>query len=367
MYPTFILTVAELKMFMRNKQALFFSLFFPLFLMLIFGYIGFDKPPVIEVGLVTSNPQPATEEFLTQLKAFPSLKITEGAREAELAALNEGSRAAVLEVPDFLIPVAPQLPEERQDIIVHQNAGKIGEAQTVTAILRQYSQTMTLAQLGAEPIFGLQEREVNTHNLRYIEFLLPGLVALSVMQMAVFSVAFIFAQYKEKGILKRLLATPMRPFHFVTANIIHRLIVSLLQTAIFIGIGVLLFNISIIGSYWLVALCVLLGAIMFLGMGFAISGFAHTTEAVPVIGNLTVFPMMFLGGTFFAISSMPGWLQAIAQFLPLTYLSHSLREVMTKGAGFMDIWSDLLAMVIWAVILVVLATYTFSFQEKRSA
>ncbi len=367
MYPIYILTLAELKMFIRNKQALFFSLFFPLFIMLIFGYIGFDKPPVIDVGLVTNTPSAQTQQFIQQVKDFPSLKITEGTLESEMAALNAGDRAVVLEVPDFLIPTGPQAAAERQDIVIHENASKIGEAQTVVAILRQYSQTMTLSQLGAQPIFSLQEKSVNTHNLRYIEFLLPGLVALSVMQMAVFSVAFVFTQYKEKGILKRLLATPMRPIHFVTSNVIHRLLVSLIQTAIFIGLGIVLFKVQIVGSFALMSLCIILGAIMFLGLGFTISGLAKTTDAVPVLGNLTVFPMMFLGGTFFALSSMPTWLQAIAQFLPLTYFSTALREVMTKGATFGDIKWDILGMLVWAVILIVLATYTFSFQEKRSA
>jgi ABC-2 type transport system permease protein len=367
MYTIYTLTVAELKMFVRNKQALFFSLFFPLFIMLIFGYIGFDKPPVIEVGIVTNAPSAATEQFLTQVREFPSLHVSEGTLADELKQLNEGSRAVVLEIPDYLIPTSPQPAAERQDIIIHENASKIGEAQTVVAILRQYSQTLTLAGANLQPIFGLEERSINTHDLRYIEFLLPGLVALSVMQMAVFSVAFVFTQYKEKGILKRLLATPMRPIHFVTSNVIHRLFVSLIQTAIFIGLGVVLFDVQIVGSYALLALCIVLGAVMFLGLGFTISGLAKTTDAVPVLGNLTVFPMMFLGGTFFAISSMPTWLQAIAQFLPLTYFSTALREVMTKGATLLDIKWDLLGMLVWAVILIILATYTFSFQEKRNA
>lgn len=366
MYPIYILTLAEIKMFVRNKQALFFSLFFPLFIMLIFGYIGFDKPPVIDVGIVTQNPSAATQQFIEQVKSFPSFAIHEGTLEAEQLELNEGNRSVVLQIPDFLIPSEPQTPADRQDIIVYENASQVGQAQTVVAILNQFSNQMTIESVGATPVFGLQERSVNTHDLRYIEFLLPGLVALSVMQMAVFSVAFVFAQYKEKGVLKRLLATPMRPIHFVTANVIHRLIVSVIQTAIFIGLGIFLFDIAVVGSYALLTLCVVLGAIMFLGLGFTISGFAKTTDAVPVIGNLTVFPMMFLGGTFFAISSMPTWLQMIAQFLPLTYFSNALREVMTKGAGFFDIAGDLLGMTVWAVILIVMATYTFSLQEKRS-
>ncbi|HEV7449627.1 MAG TPA: ABC transporter permease, partial [Candidatus Paceibacterota bacterium] len=86
--------------------------------------------------------------------------------------------------------------------------------------------------------------------------------------------------------------------------------------------------------------------------------------SVPVFANLVVFPMMFLGGTFFAVSNMPAWLQFIAKLLPLTFFSDAVRQVMTTGATFLDIKWDLLGMAVWAVVLITLATVTFSFQEK---
>jgi len=363
MYTTYKLTLASIKMFLRNRQALFFTLIMPLFIMLIFGYIGFDKPPVIEVGLVTHSPNAATGQFVEQIKGFSTFAIHEGALEEERVQLEEGNRAIILDIPDDLLPPS----STPRSITAYLNAGQEGQAQTVVSVLNQFVTSMTLKEAHISPLVSIQSEDVNAHNLRYIEFLLPGLIALSVMQMAVFSVAFVFTQFKEKGVLKRLLATPMKPFHFVAANGITRLMVSLVQAAIFIGIGVLLFGVHVIGSYPLLALCVVLGTAMFLGLGFTISGFAKTVDTVPVIANLVVFPMMFLGGTFFAISSMPGWLQAIAKFLPLTFFSTALRDVMTKGAGFGDIWWDLLGMLVWAVILIALSTITFRFQEKDSA
>jgi ABC-2 type transport system permease protein len=185
------------------------------------------------------------------------------------------------------------------------------------------------------------------------------------MQMSVFSVAFVFVTFKEKGILKRILATPIRPWEFVFSNVITRLIVTLIQTAIFIALGVLAFDAQVIGSYWLLALIALFGAIMFLGLGFTISGLASTVESVPAIANLAVFPMLFLGGTFFAIESFPNWIQPIAEYLPLTFFSDAMRQVMTQGASFADISRDIWWMLGWAVVMVVLANVTFGFEEKR--
>lgn len=352
-------------MFFRSKQALFFTLFSPLLIMVIFGFIGFDNPPKFDVGLIVGHPNQPTQEFINRLKEFPTFTITEGSRKNELDELGEGNRAVVLNIPNEFITTGLS-PETPHVITAYINEGQQAQYQTVLSILNQFLDKTTLALVQAPTLFKVEQQSVSAHNIRYIEFLLPGLIALSVMQMSVFSVAFVFVQYKEKGILKRLLATPMRPFQFVTANIITRLLVSILQTTIFIGVGVWLFDVNVIGSYWLTLLCVALGALMFLGLGFTISGLSKTVESVPAFANLIVFPMLFLGGTFFPISNMPSWLQAFAKFLPLTYFATGLRDIMTKNAGIFDIKWNLFMMVVWSIILIFTATITFSFQEKDS-
>lgn len=346
-----------IKMLVRNRQALFFTLFMPLFIMLIFGYIGFDKPATIDIGLVSENASPTTEQFVAQIKQFPNLTIHEGALPDEQTQLDEGNRAVVLDVPAD-ITAAP--------IVAYTNAGKAAESQTVLTILNQFISSATIENAHVQPVATIQVQEVNANNLRYIDFLIPGLIALSVMQMSVFSVAFVFTQYKEKGVLKRLLATPMKPIQFVMANAITRLMVSVVQALIFIVMGIILFKIHVVGSYPLLLLSVVLGALMFLGLGFTISGLAKTTDSVPVFANLIVFPMMFLGGTFFAVSNMPIWLQYIAHVLPLTFFSTAVREIMTKGSGLSIIWPDLLGMLVWTVVLIFLSTVTFRFQERDS-
>jgi ABC-2 type transport system permease protein len=359
-----VLTKSAVKMFLRNRQAVFFTLFFPLTIMVILGLIGFDKPPQFDVGLVAGQPQSQTLQFLDQLKAFPTLKITEGSLDDELRELRNGNRAVVLDVPNDFMSGTAGTPKVLKAYI---NEGQQAQSQAVLSILSQYLDKTSLALAHAPTYFSVQQEVVDAKKLKYLDFLLPGLIAMSVMQMSVFSVAFVFVQYKEKGVLKRLLATPMHPGQFVAANVITRLAVSLVQAAIFLLVGVLILKAHVVGSYFLVALCVFLGALMFLGLGFTVSGVSKTVDSVPALANLFVFPMLFLGGVFFSISSMPGWLQVISKFLPLTHFSTALREVMTKGAGFSDISGDLLAMTIWAVVLITIATVTFTFQEKDNA
>ena len=365
---TAALTRSSIKMFLRNKQALFFTLFIPIVIMTIFGLIGFDTVPKIKVGIVAAAPQQSTTAFIEQLKNISAFTVTVGSESDEGAALKKGDRAVVLMLPDSLIPNPAELrgtEEQQQAIPILSNAGQKQQASTAISIFTQMFDTMNMALAQTPQLFDLQVEEVNARNLKYIDFLLPGVVAMAVMQMAVFSVAFVFADYKEKGILKRLLATPMKPIHFVTANVVTRLIVAVVQAAILIAVGVLLFHSQVVGSYWLGLLVSTLGGIMFLGLGFTISGIAKTVDAVPAIANIVIFPMLFLGGVFFPTDSMPDWLQRVVQYLPLSYFSNGLREVMTNGAGFSVIASDVYWMIAWSVALILLAVLTFRLEERR--
>lgn len=354
------LVISNIKMFVRNRQALFFTFFFPIFLMTVLGLINFDRPSKIDVGLVlTGPPNSATAQFVEGLRQVPVFEIHEGIENIEREQLVEDNRAAVFVIPNNLIPGPAE-------VKVISNAAQPQDAGTAVNILSGMLDKTALQISGAGNLFTVNQETIDTHHLRYIDFLLPGLLAMSIMQMSVFSVAFVFVTFKEKGIMKRLIATPMKPSIFVASNVITRLMVTLIQAFIFILIGVVFFDAQVIGSYWLLAFVAMLGTVMFLGLGFIISSMADTIESVPAIANLLVFPMLFLGGTFFPIESFPNWLQPIAKYLPLSFFSDGLRQVMTRGAGLGEISHDIWWMIGWGVVFIGLATMTFRFEGKRN-
>ena len=355
---------ASVVMFVRNKQALFFSFFMPVVIMGIFGLVGFDKTQQYDVGIVVNAPAPQTAAYIEQLKSFGLFKIHQGTLEDEQKALKEGDRSVVIAMPSDFIDSATVVP---QQLTAYINESQQAQSQAILSIVNQTLDKTSIALAGGHQYFSVVQEKVDSRNLHYIDFLLPGLIGMSVMQMSVFSVAFVFVQYKEKGVLRRLAATPMQPLQFVAANTITRLVVSVVQALIFILMGVLIMKATVVGSYLLMLVCILLGALMFLGLGFTISGIAKTVESIPALANLIVFPMLFLGGTFFPISGMPSWLQAVAKFLPLSFFTTSLREVMTKDASLGMIKWDLLGMLVWATLLIGTATVTFGFQERENA
>ena len=363
---TRVLTISSLKMLVRNRQALFFTLVMPFIFIGIFGLIGFDKTPVIDLGVVTSNPSPATRAFIDTLDKIEVLKIHDGTEAEERDALQKGDRALVMIVPDHLFPdPTATTPPTTQTVRLLQNVAQAQSAATAQTIIAQIFDKTSLQIVKAPTFFDLQVESVNAKKVKYIDFLLPGIVAMSVMQMAVFSVAFVFADYKEKGILKRLLATPMKPYQFVTANVITRLIMALFQTLTLLGVGALIFHSHIYGAWWLIGLLSIMGGIMFLGLGFTISGLAKTVDAVPAIANLIIFPMLFLSGIFFPTTTMPVWLQHVVKYLPLAPFAHAMREVVGNGATISAISHDIYWILGWAVVLVVLAVFTFGLEEKR--
>jgi ABC-2 type transport system permease protein len=361
------LTWSSMKMFFRNKQALFFTFFSPLLIIIIFGLIGLDKVSKTDVGVaLTAPPTQATQQFVEALKQVPSFNVHVGAESDLRSQIQNDKLSAVFIIPADLIPDNPALiTSQAHKVLVLTNSGQAQQAGIAAAIMNEILNRTALQITHGGDLFKLETQEINSNHLKYVDFLLPGLIALSLMQMSIFSVAFVFTNYKEKGVLKRLIATPMRPITFVTANVLTRLLVSFLQTAVFVIVGVTFLHAHVIGSYWLVALVTVLGSIMFLGLGFTISGIAKTQESVPAFANLIAFPMLFLGGTFFPLSSFPPWLGHIAKYLPLQFLSDAMRQVMTKAAGIKDIQSDLLWMLGWSIVLVALANWAFSFEEKR--
>jgi ABC-2 type transport system permease protein len=363
MAPLLTLIKSSIKMFVRNKQALFFTLFTPVIIMTIFGFIGFDRAPKIDVGLITHAPNEPTRQLVEQFKQIPNFTVYEGDEDSEAAALVQDERSVVLWIPGDFIPESPDrvIPRSITAVI---NANNKDLAQAALAIVNQVVGKVSMQMSGTQEIFKVEAKEINVRNLKYIDFLLPGIVALAVMQMSVFSVAFVFADYREKGVLKRVLATPVKPFNFIAANVVTRLMISVIQAAILIAIGVLAFKAHVLGSYWLVFFLVLVGAIMFLGLGFAISGFAKTVESVPAIANLVIFPMLFLGGTFFPLDTMPDWLQNIAKYLPLTYFSEALRDVMTRQAGFADVQNNIWWMLAWSAVFIAIAMRSFKLQSE---
>jgi len=218
-------------------------------------------------------------------------------------------------------------------------------------------------------LFHIKEKSVATESLSYINFLLPGVIGMSVMFSAMFGTAYPLVMEREKGILRRLRLTLLSPSTFIAAKSVGMAVIAFMQAAIILLTGVLIFDVKILGSLLDASLVVLIGCLMMVALGFFIAGISNRLESVDAISNSIGMPMMFLAGTFFTIDGAPDWLKSIAKVLPLTHLNNALRDILIKGKTFIDIHTMLFAMLAWTLVFLVLAVYFFKWElppKKRT-
>jgi len=348
-----VLIIASLKMFFREKEAVFWTLFLPLFMVVLFGFVRFDRLGTIELGFVDLSGGKAPA-ILSELSAIKTIKIHQGEQDEEWKALQKGERDLVLVIPaDY---------HSGQSLIAYSNDAKPQETQLGGLVLQRVFDEMAMKNLPSEQRILVQTKPVKSRKLTYMDFLLPGILAMSIMQMGVFSVAFVFVDLKKRGVLRRLKVTPIRPNDFILAHVVTRLVVLLLQVTMLISAGVLFFHLNFVGNVGVLFIVGLLGAIVFLGIGFAIAGVSKSEDQVAPLANLITLPMMLLSGVFFSRANLPGFAHLMTSVFPLTYLADGLRSVAIDGATFQQVWKELAGLGVWSVGSCLLAVKLFRWE-----
>jgi ABC-2 type transport system permease protein len=194
-----------------------------------------------------------------------------------------------------------------------------------------------------------------------MSYLVPSILGMALMQLGVFAAVPLVAD-RQKMILKRLNATPLHRWQLVGSNIAMRLLIGIIQTIIIVAVGTALFGLEVTGSLFLLSILVVLGSVAFLSLGYVIASFAPTEDAANGMTSVVQFPMMFLSGTFFVIDQMPPALQTVARFLPLTYLSDALRQVMVNGTAFSPLWFCFAVLIGWTVVCFGISARYFKWQ-----
>lgn len=347
-----VLIVASLKMFFREKEAVFWTLFLPLFMILLFGFVKFDQLGTIHVGVV--DPAGKISQFLGDVSTIKTVKLHPGEKDAEWKSLQKGERDLVLVVPPDYRPGGT--------LVAYSNDAKPQETQLGTLILQRVFDEAALQKSNNSQRIKIKTQPIKSRKLTYMDFLLPGILAMSIMQMGVFSVAFVFVDLKKRGILRRLKVTPMNPNDFILAHVVTRLIVLLLQVTLLITAGVLFFHLNFIGNVWTLFLVGVLGAVVFLAMGFSIAGISKSEDQVAPLANVITMPMMLLSGVFFSRANLPGFAHAITSIFPLTYLADALRSVAIDGATLSEISLELAGLGVWSVLTCFIAVKLFRWE-----
>jgi len=334
--------VANLRMTVRNREAIFWNLAFPAIFILIFGAVfGGGGTDSVAIG-VAGGEGPLRAEVVGALEESEAFTIDEGARADILERLEEDDLDAVLVFPD---PAAAGAPLE---LFSSESGGPNSQ------IARGSIRSILLDIVGSSTGFALNERTVSTLETSYIDFFVPGILGMSLMNSGIIGLSTAFVTYREKGILRRIKVTPFPLWKFILARIISSLLVALATSGILIGIGKLVYGLTVRGNPFLIVAVLAIGGLAFLAIGYAIAAFSRNAEVAASYSNLITFPMLFLSGVFFSVSTMPDWIRPVVRILPLGYLVDALRQPMMYGNGIGAVWTDLLVLMgVFAFFLLV--------------
>ena len=358
--PTLSLTRASMRIWFRDRQAIFWTFFLPLVLISVFGLLDFGALRTVDLGIVDRANNDASRKLIDEAHALDTFDISNTlSEEEERAALLDGDRNLLLIIePGF---GEAESPVQRRVTVIY-NEGESRESAAGQTIIQHVLDEMTFAEGNISERYRIDAQPADSRNLKFIDFLMPGVVAMSIMQMGLFSVAFSFVQLKSRGVLRRLQATPVLPASFIFAQVFTRLIVSILQTLILVGLAVSAFDVHLEGNLGFMLLLALLGGGVFVSMGFAVSGWARTEDVAAPVANAIALPMMFLSGVFFPREVMPEPLRAFADFLPLSYLADALRNVAVDGGSLWSQWGNVLGLTVWLAVTFFIAVRLFRWQ-----
>lgn len=341
---------SEWRLYVRDRGAMFWTFLFPLLMLFAFGVIfRSGGPPVLT--LVRVAPAQVSERDKAFVKALEEshLKVlTLPAKEAE-ERWEKGETMA-------------QLESDGDGYRLRLNSYLIAQGQ-VAAQAASQAFLVAQARLSGAPeperIPVVVESPGHARSDSYAAFLVPGLIGLNLLSMGLFAVGMVTVAYREKGKFRRLAVTPLPKWVFLLAQILQRVTVVVLQTAVLLIAAWLGFKIVNQGSYLLFSALVIFGTATFLAMGFALSSFASTVETYGAISNLAFFPMMLLSGVYFRLDSAPQWMQTAVALLPLSPYLRMLRAVFNDGATLAGHAVGLTILGAWALLSFVLAVKRF--------
>lgn len=351
------LLVASLKMFYRNKHSIFWTLLLPVVILAVFALLDLGGSVNTQLGVVDDAGNPSSAALITALQHSDLATVHTGIAADESAALRSGDRDAVL-------VIQPDYDGAGGHLTLQLNGARSHQAEAARLVVDDAVDKQARSRGAPQRTVAVVASTVNNtrSHQTYTDFLIPGIIALSVMQTGLFTVLYSFVHLRQRGILRRLKATPLRATDFLAAQVGTRLILAAAQTLILVLIALLVFRVHIYGNLGWLLLVAVLGAAVFLALGFAISGSTGSVESAAPIANLIGLPMIVLSGVFFSRGGMPGWLHSITDLLPLTYLVDALRHLSYDGFGLLDIRTDIVGMLVWLVISGLLAVRLFRWE-----
>ena len=326
------LTLIRFREFLREPEAVFWTFIFPLLLAGGLGLAFRSRPSdVAKVGVLTTAPASA---MVTEALA--------GDSSLQLVSLDDTAAATALRIGTVALVVVAR---DSNDVEYRYDQART-EARTARLMVDEALQRAR----GRTDAVAVTESLVSERGSRYIDFVLPGLLAMNLMGSGMWGIGFSIVDARKKKLLKRFVATPMRRHHYLMSFLAMRLGLMVIEVTVISTFGYFAFGVPMRGSLVAFSVACLLGALVFGSLGLLVASRARTIEAASGLMNLLMLPMWVASGVFFSAGNFPDAVQPVIQALPLTAVVDSIRGIMIQGLGWPQLLPEFAIAGTWLVL-----------------
>lgn len=355
------ITRASLRAVFRSPSAVVFGFFFPLIFILVFGFIGSSGRVNLRVAFDKNTD--TTNTLYQIIKNISGITVSTKTEQEVKEDLEKGRITAIVNIQKSSNP--------RSEYIINlttSDAANQQNVQVLRSILdgiiksineKKFPDATTYASVNNDII------KIPGRTYRTIDFILPGQLGFSLLSAGVFGVAFIFFNLRQTLVLKRFFATPIRRSHILFGEAISRVLFQMITAVVILVVGHFAFQFTLVHgwvTFFELLVLSLIGLMVFMGIGFVVSGLARNESSIPPLANIFTLPQFLLAGTFFPIDAFPSWLQPICKILPLTHLNDAMRNVAFEGAHLSDCGKQLGILGIWMIVVYALAIKVFRWE-----
>jgi len=340
------LTWVRVLLFIREPEAVFWVFMFPVVLAIVLGWAFMERgvsPAQVGVHVV------AEDRSVAEL-----LSSSEHIEVDEFADIEDARRALrVGKIAVLVLPGADQASGTGLELDPQRPEAEVARLRVEKALWSENH---------PDALADVEVEEISETGSRYIDWLFPGLLGMSVMSTGVWGIGFCLAEWRQKKLLRRFLVTPMRRSSFLGAFVLSRFVFLVAEVGLLLLFGTLLLDVPLRGSLIGFATLVALGGLTFSGLGILVAARTRTIEGVSGLMNFVMMPMWLFSGIFFSYDRFPEVTHPFIQALPLTALNDSLRALMLEGASLASLWPAVVVQAAWGIGCFLLALKIFRWE-----
>jgi len=364
-FTVWIFARLSTKRFFRDRLALFFGIAFPVIFLFVFGLMfGRGGDVSFRVGFINQSDSAIATEFAGQVRDGTIFKVDKSVNTFDEAyeKMNRSQLDATIVLPaDFGdVRSGQSNPSGRAKVIYTPNNEQAGRA--ITSVIDAQFKGLNGNFVTVVEPFTVTGEPTQNKSLSRFDYAFAGLLGFSIVGLGIFGPINVFPELKKQGILRRLHTTPLRVWQYFVSTAMSQATVGLVAMAVLFLFAVTLFNLQVVGNYIEIILFLILSIVTILGIGLAVGGWAHNERQAAPLGNIVVFPMLFLSGTFFPRYIMPEWLQSVSNWLPLTPIIEGVRLLITEGKHLVDILPQIALIGVWLIVIYIIAFRVFRWE-----